>query len=117
VKDDKACDESSHSITTPFQPWRNCTLSDPEKAEALADRLESQFQPVNAPSDPEDIEKFTEALQAYTYAPANEPKLTNPMEDQDAFRGVKFGKAPGSNGLPNRALNHLPQRAISLLVA
>jgi hypothetical protein len=39
------------------------------------------------------------------------------MEVQDAIRGVKVGKAPGPNGLPNRALEHLPQRAISPLVA
>jgi hypothetical protein len=45
------------------------------------------------------------------------PKLTNPMEVQDAIRGLKVGKAPGPNGLPNRALKHLPQRAICLLVA
>jgi hypothetical protein len=56
-------------------------------------------------------------LQAYSYAPASEPKLTNPKEVQDAIRGLKVGKAPGPNGLPNRALKHLPQRAISLLVA
>jgi hypothetical protein len=39
------------------------------------------------------------------------------MEVQDAIRGLKVGKAQGPNGLRNRALNHLPQRAISLLVA
>jgi hypothetical protein len=39
------------------------------------------------------------------------------MEVEDAIRGLKDGKAPGPNGLPNRALKHLSQRAISLLVA
>jgi hypothetical protein len=39
------------------------------------------------------------------------------MEFQDAFRGLKVSKAPGPNGLPNKAVRHLPQRAISLLVA
>jgi hypothetical protein len=39
------------------------------------------------------------------------------MEVEDAIRGLKVGKAPGPNGLPNRALKHLLQRAISLLVA
>jgi hypothetical protein len=39
------------------------------------------------------------------------------MEVQDAILGLKVGKAPGPNGLPNRALKHLPQRAIGLLVA
>jgi hypothetical protein len=55
-------------------------VSDSEKAEALADNLESQFQPVNDPSDPAVIEKVTEALQAHYYAPASETDLTNTME-------------------------------------
>jgi hypothetical protein len=29
---------------------------------------------------------------------------------------LKVNKAPGQNGIPNRALKHLPQRAVSLLV-
>jgi hypothetical protein len=98
-------------IPTPSPPLvtpGGTALSDSEKAEALADGLESQFQPVNDPSDPTVIEKITQALQAYSYAPASEPKLTNPKEVQDAIRGLKVGKAPGTNGLPNRALKHLP---------
>jgi hypothetical protein len=39
------------------------------------------------------------------------------MDVQDAIRGFKVGKAPGPNLLSNRALKHLPQGAISLLVA
>jgi hypothetical protein len=107
-------------VPTPSPPLvtpGGTTLSDSEKAEALADSLESQFQPVNAPSDPAVIEKVTEALQAYSYAPPSEPNLTNPMEVQDAIRGLKVGKSPGPNSLPNRDLKHLPQRAICLLVA
>jgi hypothetical protein len=92
-------------------------LSDPEKAQVLADSLESQFQPVNDPSDPAVIEKVAKVLQAYSYAPATKPKLTNPTEIQDAIRGFKVGKAPGRNGLQNRALKHLPQRVICLAVA
>jgi hypothetical protein len=42
--------------------------------------------------------------------------LTNPEEIQDAFRGFKVGKAPGPNGIPNRALKHLPLLAVLLLV-
>jgi hypothetical protein len=116
VEDDKAGDESSHSVTTLVTPG-GTDLSDPEKAEALADSLESQFQPVNTPPDPAVIEKFTEALQAYSYTPASEPKLANLMEVQDAIRGLKVGKVPGPKGLPNRAMKQLPQRAINLLVA
>jgi hypothetical protein len=48
--------------------------------------------------------------------PASEPKLTNPDEIHEAIRGLKVGKATGPNGIPKRALKHLPQRAVSLQV-
>jgi hypothetical protein len=66
-----------------------------EKAEALADSLEAQFQPVKDPSSPAAIEAVDEAMHAYEYAPASEPKLTSPSEVQEAIKGIKAGKAPG----------------------
>ena len=55
-------------------------------------------------------------LRSYFMAPASEPKLSNPQEVPEANRGLKIGKAPGLNGIPNKAMKHLPQRAVSLLV-
>jgi len=55
------------------------------------------------------------ALRSYFLTPVSEPKLTNPDEVHEAIRGLKVGKAPGPNGIPNRALEHLSQRAVSLL--
>jgi hypothetical protein len=55
-------------------------------------------------------------LRSYSMSPSSEPKLTNSEEVHEAIRGLKFSKAPGPNGVPNRALKHLPQRAILLLV-
>jgi hypothetical protein len=78
-------------MATPGGP----ALSYSEEAEALADSLESQFHPVDDPSVPAVIEVVTEAMQAYSYAPASEPQLTNPAEIQSAIRGLKVGKAPG----------------------
>jgi hypothetical protein len=75
------------------------------------------LQPVNDRSDPAVIEVVDEALQAYPFAAASEPKLTNPVEAQDAILGLKVGTAPGPNGRTNRALKHLPRRAVCLLVA
>jgi hypothetical protein len=49
AEDDKTGDESSYSLTTLVTPW-GIVLSDSEKAEALADSLETQFQPVTDPS-------------------------------------------------------------------
>jgi hypothetical protein len=91
-------------------------VSDSEKAEALADTLDTQFQLVADPSVPAVIETVDVALKSYFQVPANEPKLINPDEVHDAIRGLKVGKAPGTNGIPNRALKHLPQRAVFLLV-
>ena len=78
--------------------------------------METQFQPVDDPSVPAVIETVDVALRSYFQAPASEPKLTNPDEVHEAMSGLKVGKAPGPNGIPNRALKHLPQRAVSLLV-
>jgi len=44
------------------------------------------------------------------------PNVTNPEEVHEAIMGLKVGRASGPNSIPNRALKHLPQRAVSLLV-
>ena len=68
------------------------------------------------PSAPAVIEMVDLGLRSYLMATASEPKLTNPEEVQEAIRGLKVGKAPCPNIIPNRALKQLPQRAVSLLV-
>ena len=62
------------------------------------------------------IEMVDVALRSYFQTPASEPKLTNLDEVWEAIRGLKVGKAPGPNAIPNRALKHLPQQAVSLLI-
>jgi hypothetical protein len=86
------------------------------KAEALADSLETQFQPLTDPSVPAVIETVDVALRSHFMTPIREPKSTNPEEVQEAIRGLKVSMAPGPSGIPNRALKHLLQRAVSLLV-
>jgi hypothetical protein len=78
--------------------------------------LETLFQPVPDPSVPAIIEMVDEGLRSLFIAPASEPTLTNPEEVQKAIMGLNVSKAPGPNGIPNRDLKHLPQRAVSLLV-
>jgi hypothetical protein len=105
-------------VPTPSPPLLvpgGLALSDSEKAEALTDSLEAQFQLVNDPSDPAVIEMVNKAMRAYEYVPASEPKLTRPSEFQQAIRGLKVGKAPGPNSIPNKVLRHLPKRAITFL--
>jgi hypothetical protein len=55
----------------PLQVTGGLALSDSEKAEALADSPEAQFQLVNDPSDPAVIEMVSDAMRAYEYAPAS----------------------------------------------
>jgi len=105
-------------VPTPSPPLvtpGGLALSDPEKAEALADNLETQFQPVADPSVPAVIEMVDVALRSYFISPASEPQFTTPEEVHTAIRGLKVSKAPGPNGIPNRVLKHLPKRAVSLL--
>jgi hypothetical protein len=115
IEDDKTGDENPHSITS-LGHTRGLALSDSEKAEVLAGSLEAQFRPVTEPSVTALIEVVNEAMRAHSFAPASEHTLTNLMEVQDAIRGLKVGKAPGPNGIPKRALKHLPQRVFSILV-
>ena len=99
-------------VPTPSPPLvtpGGIALSDSEKAEALSDSLETQFQPVTDPSVPAVIEMVDLGLRSYLMAPASEPKLTNPEEVQEAISGLKVIKAPGPNGIANRTLKHLPQ--------
>ena len=91
-------------------------MNAPIKTWRLPAKQNSQFQPVTVPSVPAVIEMVDVALESYLQTPASEPKLTNPDEVREAIRGLKLGKAPGPNGIPNRVLKHLPMRAVLLLV-
>jgi hypothetical protein len=75
VEDDQAGDESSYSVSPLVNPG-GIALSDSEKAEALADNLDTQFQPVTDPSVPAVIETVNVGLRSYFMAPASEPNLT-----------------------------------------
>jgi hypothetical protein len=66
-------------------------------------------------SAPADIEMVDVVLKSFFTSPATEPTLTNPDEVQDVIRSLKISKAPAPNGIPNRVLNHLPKRTVSLL--
>jgi len=55
------------------------------------------------------------ALRSYFLSPVSEAHLTTPDEVYEAIRGLKVSKAQGPNGIPKRALKHLPKRAVSLL--
>jgi hypothetical protein len=70
---------------------------------------------VTDPSAPAFTEMVDAVLRSYFMRPASEPKLTNADEVQDVIRGLNVSKAPSPNGIPNRSLKHLHQRAVSRL--
>ena len=115
MEDDQASNESPYSVSLPLVTPRGIALSDFEKAEALDDNLETQFQPVIDPSVPAFIEMVDVALRSYFMIPATEPNLTNPAEVQEVNSCLRYNKVPDPNGIPYKALKHLPQRAVSLL--
>ena len=117
VEDDQAPDGSSYSISPLGTPW-GLASSDSEKAEALAENLETQFQPVTDLSVPAVIEMVDVVLGSYFLSPASEPQLATPDEVHAAINCLKFSKAPGPDGMPNRALKHLPnERSPSLPIS
>jgi hypothetical protein len=63
VEDDQAGDESSYSVPHLVTP-RVIATSDSQKAEAIADNLETQFQPVTDPSLPAGIEPANVGLRS-----------------------------------------------------
>jgi hypothetical protein len=77
--------------------------------------LETQIQPVANPSVSIVIEMIEVALRSFVLTPVSKPKLTYPDEVHKAIRVLNFGRAPGPNGIPNRALKHFLQREVSLL--
>jgi len=106
-------------IPTPSPPLitpGGIPLSDSQKAEALADNLETQFQPVTNPSVPAVIEVVSVARRSSIMTTASKPNLTNPEEVQEAVRGLKISKVRDPNAFPSRVLRHIPQRSVSLLV-
>jgi hypothetical protein len=90
-------------------------LSGSEKAEALADSHEAQFQPVENSSDPAFTDLVDAEMRAYEYAAASEPTLITTSEVIKAIKGLKIGKASGPYGVPNMVLRYLPKREISFL--
>jgi hypothetical protein len=78
-------------VPTPSPPGHQggIALLDSEKADALADSLETQFQPVADPSVSAGIEMVNAELGSYSMSPASEPMLSNPEELQEAIRNLK----------------------------
>jgi hypothetical protein len=89
LEDDQTGDAYSVS---PLVTTMGIALSNSEKAETLADNLETRFQPVTVPSLSAVTEMVEVALRPYFMTPVSEPKLTNPDEVPEAFMGLKSAR-------------------------
>ena len=76
--------------------------SNSEKSEALADNLESQFQPILVPLiQLNKVERVREEMETVALELASEHLLPNLTEIWKAMADLKVGKAPDFNGVPN----------------
>lgn len=102
-----------------IRPDGTLASDDLEKAECLADNLESQCSPSEQPCDP--IHVAAVDTQVETWAPlppAGEPiRPTSVEEVQDIIKRLKPKKAPGSDRISNKILKILPIHILTLLVA
>jgi hypothetical protein len=113
VEADKEVDASPNSFSPPFLIWRTGVIRFRE-GRGIG-RQPSGSVSAGDPSSPAVTEAGDEVMCAYEYAPASEPILNRPSEVQETIKGLKAGKAPGPNGVPNRAMRHLPKRAITFI--
>ncbi len=91
--------------------------SNEEKAELLANVLESQFQPVEESPPLSHVVEVQLTVTAALHAPADEPSFTTEAEVAAAIAELKAKKAPGPDGITNDVLTKMPQQAIVFLVA
>ena len=104
------------SDESPYSPSRshireNCCLGR-RASEALVDSLEAQFKRIN---DTSELAVIDNVMRACCFVPAIEPELTYSSEFKDVIRCLKVWKAPGPNGIPERAVKHFLQSFVSLL--
>jgi hypothetical protein len=97
------------TLSPPLVTRGDVTFSDSEKAESLAESLEAYCQLITLSLVLDFFKKFDLVLRFYFTNPAIKSKLTNPVEVYKVIWGLKFGRATGPNGIPNRALKHLPR--------
>lgn len=101
--------------TPPLHGVRGLAYSSQDKANALADTLESTFTPHNDPSCIVKIEEVGRQLRAFHNQPRKTEDAdiasTTPAEIRLILTKLKTRKAPGLDGIPNAALKELTNKA------
>jgi hypothetical protein len=106
-------------IPTPSSPLvtpRVFAITDSGKSRSPCRQNGDSFSASIDTSEQAVIEVVNEAIRAYCFPPASEPKLTNLAEVHDAIRVFNVCNALGPNKIQNRILKHRPPSYISFLV-
>jgi len=102
VEDGQTGNDRPYSIS-PLVTRCGIALSESKKAEALADNLGTQFQPVTDPSVPTFIEMFDVALRSIFLTPASEPNYATLTKSRKPS-GVSRSTRPGPERYPEQGL-------------
>ncbi|GBP64384.1 Probable RNA-directed DNA polymerase from transposon BS [Eumeta japonica] len=107
---------------TPIPPLKRpddtIALDDAEVAECLADSIETQCSHASPPHDPTHISRIEEeVLQKTSLQPKNDLTLVSLSEVQTLVKSISTRKAPGLDGISNKAIKCFSLPTLSLLVA
>ncbi|CAH2097930.1 unnamed protein product [Euphydryas editha] len=93
-------------------------LDDLDKAECLADSLESQCSPSSQPVDPEHLLKVDSEVDRLAASPPTGDPLspTTVEEVESIIKSLHAKKAPGPDLISNKAIKRLPHQLVLLLV-
>ncbi|GBP95098.1 Probable RNA-directed DNA polymerase from transposon BS [Eumeta japonica] len=107
---------------TPIPPLKrpdgSTALDDAEVAECIADSIETQCSHASPPHDTAHISRIEEeVLQKTSLEPRDDLTPVSLSEVQTLVKSLKTRKAPGLDGISNKAIKCFPQQLLSLLVA
>ncbi|GBP60467.1 RNA-directed DNA polymerase from mobile element jockey [Eumeta japonica] len=100
------------------KPDGSTALDDAKVAECIADSIETQCSHASPPHDPAHISRIKEeVLQKTSLDPRDDLTPVSLSEVQTLVKSLKTRKAPGLDGISNKAIKCFSQQLLSLLVA
>lgn len=108
------------SVMPPLtRPDNTRAFDDDEKAECLAESLESQCSPSSNPVDPEHLDTVNSEVERIAALGPSAPPLPHirASEVRTIIKNLHPRKAPGADGISNRVLKQFPTALIYLLVS
>jgi len=107
------------TIMPPIHGITGVVYTDKQKTEAFADSLETQCSPNYTHADLDHIGNINKAVRQ-TLRDTEDSDIiphTSPTEVRGVIKRLKIKKAPGSDGITNKMIRHMPPKAVMHLVA